>query len=141
MANYYTEYSFQLPLATPEQRTWWEKRIEHVNSRYEETDSADPDEQGAYEQLVGPTQIDEEGVWFYSDDCDHMEGIILSIQDFMLEFKIPGAFGWTWAATCDKHRLDAFSGGWVVVTAHSSEIGDASAELTRHMEKIGGQAL
>lgn len=136
MANYYTEYSFQLPLPQPEQRTWWEKRIEHINAAHDETGSDE-----AYEQLVGPAQIDDEGIHFYSEDDDHMEGIILSIQDFMREFQMPGAFGWTWAATCSKHRLDAFSGGWVVVTANSSEIGNASNELARHLEKIGGQAL
>jgi hypothetical protein len=131
MANYYTQFSLALPLADNAQKAWAKEVVDIVDEFCDDPDgfeaSDDPlgilvNEHGEAPDWLGlDATVDEDGLWIHSEESGSPERVVQIIQAFLKKFDPDGRFGFEWANTCSKPRLDAFSGGAVFITAHDAD--------------------
>lgn len=115
MANNYLQFSCVLPVTEPAERAWWERLL-----------ATQDDEDGDLLRIVDPdgfgyrgfgAELDDDGVWFYADEFGDPDRVARVVQEFFRQCDKDGFFGFEWAETCSKPRVDEFSGGAVLVTA------------------------
>lgn len=56
-------------------------------------------------------EVEEKGVWVYSDEYLTLEHVVELVQDLVEELDLPGIHVVSWAYTCSKPRIDEFGGG------------------------------
>ena len=56
-------------------------------------------------------EVEEKGVWIYSDEYLTPEHAVELVQDLVEELDLPGIHVVSWAYTCSKPRIDEFGGG------------------------------
>ncbi len=107
MADYYTQYSFEIENITPKERAWLELWIEE----------AEKDEEGSYlpDCLFG-TRNDLCSLWLHDDlGGSNIDALANMLQSFLL-FRPGQSITFSWANTCSKPRTDSFGGGAVFIT-------------------------
>jgi hypothetical protein len=67
-------------------------------------------------------EIEETGVWFYSEEGSNIGYMCEIVRAFLSHFKRDDVWTVSWADWCSKLRLDEFGGGAAVVTADSVEM-------------------
>ena len=113
MANYYTEFSFAIPIKEGTEDDVRTALAERDNEA-ERIEEQDPDQY--YERFVNCNySLEESSVWVYSEDDGNVEAAVDFTQWFLEYMGIDGAVLITWANTCSKPRLDSFSGGAMLV--------------------------
>lgn len=139
MANYYTHFSFTVPIQVPgnteeEDERNVERIVAELNALIEEAienDGSDMFPDGCWGIEVEASGSE---VWI-TDECgESTPEIAAVIVDWL--FGQPGSpdiVGFEWANTCSKSRLDAYGGGAVVVTRETTEWMSTAAWLS---EKI-----
>lgn len=143
MANYNTEFSFMIPLAD-DQRAWGDEVVAFLEAAQE-----DPAVNPAHplfkllpvdfvdDEILGyEIEALDEGLWI-SDDAGEGEpsNLVPLITAYLARFDPGGTLGFTWADTCSKHRVGAFSGGAVHVTASAHTSMHASDWLYQQSEE------
>jgi len=66
-----------------------------------------------------------EYIWFYAEEGGNVEHIADFVQEYLAQFHPDKYWSMSWSDTCDRLRLDEFSGGAVFVTAIESKYIDA----------------
>jgi hypothetical protein len=122
MANYYTEFSVELDVLTEENAN----RVYEIYSN--------PIDEEAEEIIVGfELKIDPTSptrVWINSGgEGGDLECVSAFIKQICSQIKLSGKWGFEWANTCSKPRLDAFGGGAVLFDLAT---GDEAGSIFTH---------
>ena len=130
MADYYTQFSFMLPCD--------KDMAQRVHDAFFEDE--DEDDDTWYETHGGiRVEVEDGGLWV-SDDGDggNPEAAFAITQLYLIMAGKPehGVII-TWANTCSKPRLGAFSGGLALVTVNDIEVAIARQEIEREAGQAG----
>lgn len=111
MADYFTHFSCVLDAGTPEKAV---QALElHTRLCAEEDASGDPTYFGfALALQDGPgTSV----LWFHDDGQGDVEAVIAFVLHLAAEIDLTGLWGFDYAHTCSRPRLEAFGGGAHVI--------------------------
>jgi len=130
MANYYTEFSQIIECQSDEQRAFLRDAFDQLSQNGSDTSVAyavDRDEGGH------PKDI-----WVYSDTVDYssIESVVDVVCRFQRKFAIPTPWRLTWAFTCEKPRVGAFSGGGVLCLKGESYWVNADTWLNNKLKEL-----
>ena len=111
MADYFTHFSCLLDVGTPD-------KAAHALALFQELRAADQDAAGP--EVAGFTlarQDAPEGstLWFHDDEHGDVEAVIRFVLRLAKELELTGLWGFQYALTCSRPRLDAFGGGAHVI--------------------------
>lgn len=154
MADNYVQFSFAIPLDTPEKEAWAREAVAFLDDANElptlerlaalhagepaDTHVFDellPDEFLDSESLGFNVAVDDDGIWMYSEDSGTPDNTIPLIQAYLLKFDPTGAVAFEWADTCSRPRLDEFGGGAAFVTATSVEYMNTGTWVSRKLNE------
>lgn len=130
MANYYTHFSCLLDVGSPEKA---QLALDiYTRMAAEDGDSNDPNALWggslAFEVQIqdGP---DSSVLWISDEDGGDVDSVIAFVLRCAEELDLSGLWGFDWANTCSRPRIDAFGGGAQVIdlTARKS-IGSISTQ-------------
>ena len=126
MADYFTGASFIVTCAPAEA----EALVEAINNPDTAEDRFFDDPE--FKSFDATAEIDEGGVWIYGEEWIQVYYLALLIQHLA-----PSALpmGFTFASTCTKPRLDAYDGGYVLITADAVEVKSASDQLAERLSE------
>lgn len=113
MADYFTHFSCLLDVRTPRNAA---RALELYNQLSAEGTSEDPPSDGfllSIEPSHGGSQL-----WIRDDVTGDPERVIHFVLRCAEAFDLTGRWGFQWANTCSRPRLDAFGGG-----AHVLDLG------------------
>jgi len=112
MADYLTHFSCLLDVGTPERAT---AALDLLTRLHLDEEGADDPEYSGF----ALTQQDGPGgsiLWIHDDDGDgDVEGVIRFVLRLTEEIDLTGLWGFEFAFTCSRPRLDAFGGGAHVI--------------------------
>ena len=106
MANYFTHFSCLLDVGTPENAA---RALDLYNSLSAEGASEEPPSEGfllSIEPRYGGTEL-----WMRDDVTGDPERLIQFVKRCAAEFGLTGRWGFQYANTCSRPRLDGFGGG------------------------------
>ena len=108
MADYYTQFSCILDVGSAE-------NAERAKSILEEMQT-EAEEEGGLDCYVGfCMQRDQDtglgGLWIHSEENGDPEQVITFVLRCAEAMHLTGRWGFTWALTCSKPRLDGYGGG------------------------------
>jgi len=140
MADYFTNFSFNLPLTDPAQKEHALNlaQIARVHRFEDEQLPADfpPPLQDVLEEWNFEVEEDgEDGLWVHSDSGG-VDAACVFIQHLLQKFNLTLRVGFEWSHDCSKPRPDAFGGGAALISKEEIKImstGDWLAEQTRHV--------
>lgn len=115
MADYYTQCSFILPVTDEEERNSIVKVLADPENMAPDEWFDDPD----FKTFEINYELVEGGLWFWATESFDPYALGRLIQEAAPSV-LP--FSWTFAQTCSKPRLDAYSGGYVRVTESQVEV-------------------
>ena len=137
MADYYTSFSERLVLKGGKKTSDWVKKyLEQFDGEMASPGTAKHkaqedlavlyDLEPEYFHLSFQWEIDSEPkkkseLWLYSEEHGNPDHVAQFIQTYLKKFDPKESFSFTWAHTCSKPRLSAFSGGCAFVTAKDVE--------------------
>jgi hypothetical protein len=111
VADYFTHFSCVLDAGCPEKAA---RALDlHARLRAQDEASGDPEHGGfALTLQDGPgTSV----LWFHDDGQGDVEGLIAFVLRLAAEIDLKGLWGFSYALTCSRPRLEAFGGGAHVV--------------------------
>ena len=111
MADYFTHFSCVLDVGTPDKAIAALDLI--VCLREEDEASDDPVFSGFALSL--PDGPGSSILWFYDDGQGDVEGLIRFVLRLAEDIDLTGLWGFDYAHTCSRPRLDAFGGGAHVI--------------------------
>ena len=139
MADYYTNFSFYLPLPDPAQKEHALNlaQIATVHRFENEQLPADFPQplQDVLEEWNFELEEGEDGLWIHSDSGG-VDAVCAFIQHLLQKFNLPLRIGFEWSHDCSKPRTDAFGGGAALISAQEIKImstGDWLVEQTTHV--------
>lgn len=106
MADYFTHFSCLLDVGTPDNAA---RALELYNALSEEGASEDPPSDGfllSIQPEHGGTQL-----WMRDDTTGDPERLIQFVKRCAAEFGLTGLWGFQYADTCSRPRVNAFGGG------------------------------
>ena len=105
MADYYTHFSCLLDVGAPENAI---RALELFQGL-----SADLESEGPRGGFLASIQPGPDGtqIWICNDDNGDVEGVIEYVKLCAAELGLTGRWGFQYANTCSKPRLDGFGGG------------------------------
>lgn len=119
MADYYTTASLMLPLPAAEHAEAFASWVTETIRNPPEDLRPEGFEPG---DGIGFGHEIREGLWIHGDNID-TDALVLFVQLYLKQSWAPiSHFGFEWAYTCSKHRLDSFGGGAAFVTKDKIEI-------------------
>ena len=107
MANYYTQFSFEVSAPSEEAVTWLAEALA--------TADADNENGGLGFEWENSTPV---VLWIHTDENGDLEQLADIVGEYLQKFDPEKSVVVEWANTCSKPRTDGFSGGAMVVTAH-----------------------
>ena len=119
MADYFTHFSCLLDVGTPENAA---RALDLYNRLSEAGASEEPPSEGfllSIQPEHGGTQL-----WMRDDVTGDPERLIQFVKRCAAEFRLSGRWGFQYANTCSKPRLDGFGGGAHVLDLASGETVD-----------------
>ena len=119
MSNNYLEFSEVIENLTPAEMNWWKNDAENMGNEEDNTVCNDFE-----------LDIDENLVWFHSDECGNLEAVALVVQEFLCKFRTDDCFSLTWACWCSKPRIGEFDGGAMFVTSQEAKFHNAYQWVT-----------
>lgn len=106
MANYYTQFSCILDVGSLDNAV----RAREIRLQLEqEVDAAEDRELGFEASIVGGDRPG--ALWIHSDESGDPADVIKFVLRCAEELDLTGVWGFCWALTCSKARLDGFGGG------------------------------
>ncbi|WP_226017700.1 hypothetical protein [Novosphingobium sp. FKTRR1] len=106
MADYFTHFSCLLDVGTPENAA---RALALYNALSEEGASEEPPSEG-YLLSIQP-EHGGTALWMRDDVTGDPERVIQFVLRCAEQFQLTGRWGFQYANTCSKHRLDGFGGG------------------------------
>ncbi|MHA8045167.1 hypothetical protein AB3X21_00915 [Roseomonas mucosa] len=119
MADYFTHFSCLLDVSTPENAA---RALDLYNRLSEEGASEEPPSEGfllSIQPEHGSSQL-----WMRDDVTGDPERLIQFVKHCAAEFGLKGRWGFQYANTCSKPRLDGFGGGAHVLDLATGETVD-----------------
>lgn len=119
MADYFTHFSCLLDVGTPENAA---RALDLYNRLSEAGTSEEPPSEGfllSIQHEHGGTQL-----WMRDDVTGDPERLIQFVKRCAVEFSLTGRWGFQYANTCSKPRLDGFGGGAHVLDLATGETVD-----------------
>ena len=119
MADYFTHFSCLLDVGTPENAA---RALDLYNRLSEEGASEEPPSEGfllSIQPEHGGSQL-----WMRDDVTGDPERLIHFVKRCAAEFGLKGRWGFQYANTCSKPRLDGFGGGAHVLDLATGETMD-----------------
>ncbi|MBX3547446.1 hypothetical protein, partial [Chelatococcus sp.] len=119
MANYFTHFSCLLDVGTPENAA---RALDLYNTLSAEGASEEPPSEGfllSIEPQYGGTEL-----WMRDDVTGDPERLIQFVKRCAAEFGLTGRWGFQYANTCSRPRLDGFGGGAHVLDLATGETVD-----------------
>jgi len=116
MVNYYTHFSCLLDVGTPENAA---RALELYNALSERNTAEDPPSEGfllSIQPEHGGTQL-----WMRDDETGDPEHVIQFVKRCAREFGLTGLWGFQYANTCSRPRIDGFGGGAHVLDLATGE--------------------
>lgn len=111
MADYFTHFSCLLDAGTPEKAA---QAVDlFLRLREEDQDSDDPQVAGF--DLTLQDGSDSSILWIHDGEYGDVESVIAFVQRLAEELDLTGLWGFDFANTCSRPRLDAFGGGAHVI--------------------------
>lgn len=110
MADYFTRFSCILDVGTAENAARAEEIYRQQEAELEEAEGCDLGFDMEADPESGPGAL-----WIFSEsygDTEHVTAFVLACAE---AFELTGRWGFTWALTCSKPRLDGFGGGAQVI--------------------------
>ena len=111
MADYFTQFSCALDVGTPD------KAVAALGLflRLREEDAASDDPEFSGFALSLPDGPGSSVLWFHDDGQGDVEGLIRFVLRLAEELDLTGLWGFEYANTCSRPRLEAFGGGAHVI--------------------------
>jgi hypothetical protein len=119
MADNYTQFSTILDVGTKENVT---KALAIAKTM--------PDPEG-FEDLTFEVEADggaDTELWLHADEWFYTDYVVNYVTAVAKELKLKGKWGFAWANTCSKPRIDEFGGGAVVIDLETGHCKYFSAE-------------
>ena len=119
MANYFTHFSCLLDVGTPENAA---RALDLYNTLSAEGASEEPPSEGfllSIEPQYGGAEL-----WMRDDVTGDPERLIQFVKRCAAEFGLTGRWGFQYANTCSRPRLDGFGGGAHVLDLATGETVD-----------------
>jgi hypothetical protein len=138
MADYFTHFSCLLDVGTSENAA---RALDLYNALSEEGASEEPPSEGfllSIQPEHGGTNL-----WMRDDVTGDPERLILFVKRCATAFSLTGRWGFQYANTCSKPRLDGFGGGAHVLDLATGETMDwiyTDGWLARTLADEGDQA-
>ena len=111
MADYFTHFSCLLDVGTPDKATRALALFQCL--READQDADEPDVAGF--TLVRQDAPEGSTLWIYDDEHGDVESVIRFVLRLAEELHLTGLWGFQYALTCSRPRLDAFGGGAHVI--------------------------
>lgn len=111
MADYFTHFSCLLDVGSPD-------KAAHALTLFKELRAADQDADDpevADFDLVRQDAPEGSTLWLHDDEHDDVEAVIRFVLCLATELDLTGLWGFEYALTCSRPRLDVFGGGAHVV--------------------------
>ena len=106
MADYNTQFSCIFDVGTSENATSADGIRQQLEASIGETDDCELGFEMEFDPARSPGTL-----WIYSDGYGEPEHVITFVLACAEAFDLSGRWGFTWALTCSKPRLDGFGGG------------------------------
>ncbi|WP_099864901.1 hypothetical protein [Pararhizobium haloflavum] len=119
MADYFTHFSCLLNVGTPENAA---RALDLYNRLSEDGVSEESPSEG-FLLSIQPEHGGAE-LWMRDDETGDSERLIQFVKRCAAEFGLTGPWGFQYANTCSKPRLDSFGGGAYVVDLATGETVD-----------------
>jgi hypothetical protein len=111
MADYFTHFSCLIDVGTPDKAARALALFEEL--RAADQDADDPEVAGF--DLVRQDAPEGSTLWIHDDDNGDVEAVIRFVLRLADELDLTGLWGFQYALTCSRPRLDAFGGGAHVI--------------------------
>ena len=120
MADYFTSFSFILPLNDDAQKEYALK-ISHLASQNRFGDEPLPADfpeslKDSMEDWSFELEDCDEGIWLHSDSGG-IDAVCAFVQHLIQNFHLTSCVTFEWSHDCTKPRVDAFGGGAAIITA------------------------
>ena len=111
MADYFTHFSCVLDTGDPKKAL---RAMDILARLRAEDEEADEPQFGGFDVMLqdGPGST---VLWIHDDDQGDVEGVIAFVLRLAEELDLSGLWGFDYANTCSRPRIDAFGGGAHVV--------------------------
>ena len=120
MADYFTHFSCLLDVGTPDKAARALALFKRL--RAADRDADDPEVAGF--DLVLQDAPEGSAIWIHDDDHGDVEAVISFVLRLAEEIDLAGLWGFQYALTCSRPRLDAFGGGAHVLDLATGETVD-----------------
>lgn len=127
MSNHYVLFSSMIHNLTPEECEWVESYLvcnpeleePDVTDDWREERCVDPGDEGEWPFFEWEIQVNrgKHDLWLHSSIYCKIPHVCAFVRKFLKRFRQEDTFCGTWAETCDRPLLEAFSGGAFVVTS------------------------
>ena len=114
MADYFTQFSCLLDVGTPDKAVRALALFQEL--READQDADDPEVAGF--DLVRQDAPEDSTLWIHDDEHGDVEAVIRFVLRLAEDLDLTGLWGFQYALTCSRPRLDAFGGG-----AHIIDLG------------------
>ena len=111
MADYFTHFSCLLDVGTPDKAA---RALALFQSLREADQDADDPEVAGFD-LVRQDAPEDSTLWLHDDEHGDVEAVIGFVLRLAGELDLTGLWGFQYALTCSRPRLDAFGGGAHVI--------------------------
>ena len=111
MADYFTHFSCLLDVGTPDKAA---RALALFQSLREADQNADDPEVAGFD-LVRQDAPEGSALWIHDDDHGDVEAVIRFVLRLAEELDLTGLWGFDYASTCSRPRLEAFGGGAHVI--------------------------
>ena len=111
MADYFTHFSCLLDVGTPDKAARALALFQSL--RAADQDADDPEVAGF--DIARQDAPEGSALWIHDDDHGDVEGVIRFVLRLAEELDLIGLWGFQYALTCSRPRLDAFGGGAHVI--------------------------
>ena len=111
MADYFTHFSCLLDVGSPDKAARALALFEEL--RAADQDADDPEVAGL--ALVRQDAPEDSALWIHDDEHGDVEAVIRFVLRLADELDLIGLWGFQYALTCSRPRLDAFGGGARVI--------------------------
>jgi len=131
MANYYTQFSFEMRVVSEAAQEWLEEKLSGI------------DEDGS---LGCDWEFDDLGdgaatLWVHADEHGSVEGVVNVLEEYLEKFDPKRAITFAWADSCSKPSTDGFGGGACVITAQKTHWMNTMTWAADTLKRLGKEPL
>jgi len=105
VADNYVQFSMQISSISDDEQKWLKSELEGIDE----------------DEYVPEFQFEGSDLWMFAEECGDPYVVSELIQKFLEKFRPNENFGFCWAETCSKMRIDELSGGAVFIAADRIE--------------------